>query len=71
MQSLPNGRPFNVDSSDFFQLSSWDRSGDGGMNFLPGFLASVGWGWPITVVALITTLIAVYLMRPDSFYSVI
>jgi hypothetical protein len=68
MQSLPNGRPFNIDSADFFQLSSWDRLVMEGMNFLPGFLASVGWGWPITVVALVTTLIAIYLLRPAAFF---
>jgi tetratricopeptide (TPR) repeat protein len=68
MQSLPNGRPFNVDSADFFQLSSWDRLVMEGMNFLPGFLASVHWGWPITVIAVITALITMYLVRPDAFF---
>jgi tetratricopeptide (TPR) repeat protein len=68
MQALPNGRTFNIDSSDFFQLSSWDRLAMEGMNFLPGFLASVGWGWPITIVALVTTLVTVYLVRPDAFF---
>jgi tetratricopeptide (TPR) repeat protein len=68
MQSLPNGRPFNVDSTDFFQLSSWDRLVMEGMNFLPGILASVHWGWPITVIAVIVTLIAMYLVRPEAFF---
>ena len=69
MQSMPNGRPFSVDSSTFFQLSSWDRLVMEGMNFLPGFLASVAWGWPITLIGLVVALIACYISRPGALYS--
>ncbi len=68
MRTLPNGRPFDIDSTTFFQLSSWDRFVMEGMNFLPGFLASVDWGWPITVASLVTALITVYLVRPVSLF---
>ncbi len=68
MKTLLNGRPFSIDSTAFFQLSSWDRLVMEGLNYLPGFLASVGWGWPITVAALVTALLAVYLIRPESLF---
>lgn len=64
LMTLPNAHPFVIDNAEFFQLSSWDRFIMEGLNYLPGFLAAAGWGWPVTVIGLIVCLIAVYLSTP-------
>lgn len=68
LQTLPPGRRFNIDSSEFFQLPSWDRVVDEGMNYSPGFLACAGWGWPVSIAAIVIALIAVYLAAPKTLY---
>jgi tetratricopeptide (TPR) repeat protein len=66
--ALPNGRPFGIDNTGFFQIASWDRMLMEGLNYLPGFLASAGWGWPVAIAALVTALAAVYIARPAAFF---
>jgi hypothetical protein len=69
LQTLPTTRPFAIDGGGFFQASSWDRFVLEGLNYLPGFLACAGWGWPITIGALVVALLAVYLTRDSELYS--
>ena len=69
LQTLPPGRPFHIDSSAFFQLPSWDRVVVEGMSYSPGFLSCAGWGWPISIGAIVVALLAVYLEAPSSLYA--
>jgi tetratricopeptide (TPR) repeat protein len=69
LQTLPPGRPFNADSSAFFQAPSWDRVVVEGMSYSPGFLGCAGWGWPISAGAIIVALLAVYLVVPEGLYN--
>jgi tetratricopeptide (TPR) repeat protein len=69
LNTLPSGRSFNVDNSQFFQPPSWDRFIVEGLYYAPGFLGAAGWGWPITVFALCAALLAVYLVAPAELYA--
>src|SRR5690606_16662233 len=69
LYTIPAPRPFSIDGSAFFQASSWDRVVVEGMNYSPGFLGCAGWGWPITVAAVIAAMFAIYLEAPSGLYA--
>ena len=69
LRTLPNERPFQIDDGKFFQASSWDWLILEGLNYNAGFMGSIAKGWPFTVAALVTALIACYLFSLETLYS--
>jgi hypothetical protein len=53
---------FVIDDSRFFQTSYWDRFFVEGLGYTDGFLAFIGKGWIFTLIGLIISLLALYLV---------
>jgi hypothetical protein len=60
--SIQSNFDFTIEDNRFFQISSWDRFLVEGLGYTDGFLSFIGKGWIFTLIGLIISLLAFYLL---------
>lgn len=60
---------FSIDSSRFFQISSWDKVLIEGLGYSNNFLGSIGRGWALTAIGCVLCLLAFYLSLENQSYN--